>query len=120
MRAYTSSTENVGAALVSQLGFIEKERQNQAGALESFLKKGELNKASSPIPETDAIAEIPLKPREENTSDSNIICDPGASISGSSTIAREGAITGETAIAGEGAIAGEAAIMSTQSRGPID
>nr|XP_036212689.1 uncharacterized protein LOC118679833 [Bactrocera oleae] len=51
------------------------ERQKQAGALESFLKKVELNKPSSPISETGAIVEIPLKPREEHTSDSNIICE---------------------------------------------
>lgn len=90
----------------------DAERQKQAGALESFLKKGELNKPSTPIPETNAIAEIPLKPREEHTSDSNTICEPGASTSGSSAMA------GEAVIVGEGAIATPS--VSTQSKSILD
>ncbi|XP_069962612.1 streptococcal hemagglutinin-like [Bactrocera oleae] len=90
----------------------DPERQKQAGALESILKKGDLNRPSSPIPETGAIAEIPLKPREEHTSDSNIICEPGASTSGSSATTGESVITGEEAMTGETAIVGEGAIAS--------
>ena len=90
----------------------DAERQKQAGALESILKKGDLNRPSSPIPETGAIAQIPLKPREEHTSDSNIICEPGASTSGSSAITGESVITGEEAMTGETAIVGEGAIAS--------
>ncbi|GBP58400.1 hypothetical protein EVAR_40971_1 [Eumeta japonica] len=95
----------------------DAEREKKAGALEIFLKKCELNKPSSRVPETDAIAEIPLKP-QEHTSDSNIMRETGASISGSSVIAGEGAITVEAAIVGEGAITTPS--VSTESTSILD
>lgn len=70
-------------------------------------------KPSSPIPETDAMAEIPVKPLEEQTTVSNI-CEPGAS--GSSAIADVGVLAGEVAI--EGAFA--TASVSTEPTSILD
>lgn len=79
---------------------LEKDAERQKQALESFLKKGELNKPSSPIRETNVVAAAPLKPHEEHTPDPNIICESGASTSGSSAIAGEGAIATTSVSAG--------------------
>lgn len=78
----------------------DAERQKQAGALESFLKKGELKKPSLSLRETDVVAAASLEPHEEHTPNSNIICEPGASTSGSSAIAGEDAIVTTSASAG--------------------
>lgn len=69
----------------------DAERQKQAGALEAFLKKSELNKPSSSIREPDVVAAAPPKLHEDDTPepDPNIIFEPGSSTSGSSAVAGE-------------------------------